>query len=135
MIKDVRWKQRFDNLNRAFLFLEKSVAMEKYDELQAAGLVQSFEFTFELSWKTLKDYMNEKGGVEKFPRDVIKAAFEAGLIEDGHIWIDMLEKRNILTHTYNDAQAAEAIRLIKELFFPALQQVYQTMSQLAGEEN
>ena len=105
--------------------------MESYDELQAAGLVQSFEFTFELAWKTLKDYQTVMGITSNFPREVIKEAFKASLISDGHIWIAMLDQRNELTHRYNEKQAKRATQLIREKYFPAIEQVYQKLATLS----
>lgn len=130
MEKDIRWKQRFQNFEKAFLFLKKATELEEYDELQGAGLVQSFEFTFELSWKTLKDYLQQQGLEVPFPRDVIKQSFAAQLIQDGAHWIQMLDKRNELTHTYNEEQAKRAIQLIRNQYFPLLEQVYNTLKKL-----
>lgn len=127
MAVDIRWKQRFENFKNAFLFLEKAIQHTEYDELQAAGLVQSFEFTFELAWKTLKDYLEFVGVSTHSPREAIKEAFAAKLIEDGHLWVEMLDKRNELTHTYNDAQAKRAVDLIRNRYFVGLKQVYQIL--------
>ena len=132
MNKDIRWKQRFQNFDRAFIFLSKSCQLEVYDELQGAGLVQSFEFTFELAWKTLKDYMQDQGLEVQFPREVIKQAFTAQLIEDGKLWIEMLDKRNELTHTYNQEQAEKAVRIIRNKYFPAIKQVYEVMKKICS---
>lgn len=90
MQKDIRWKQRFQNFERSFIFFSKSCKLDAYDELQSAGLVKAFEFTFELAWKTLKDYLLEQGIEVQFPRDAIKQAFAAELIVDGALWIEML---------------------------------------------
>lgn len=129
-MQDIRWKQRFDNFQRAYNFLKKSVQQGSYDELQAAGLIQSFEFTFELAWKTLKDYQQLMGISLSFPREVIKEAFKNGLIKDGHKWISMLDNRNELTHIYNNEQAKRAIHLIREVYFPDIEQLYQKLEQL-----
>jgi nucleotidyltransferase substrate binding protein (TIGR01987 family) len=127
MPKDIRWKQRFQNFERAFIFLSKSCQLETYDELQGAGLVQSFEFTFELAWKTLKDYLQDQGLEVQFPREVIKQAFATQLIEDGSLWIEMLDKRNELTHTYNQDQATRAVQKIRNHYFKPIEQVYQVL--------
>jgi nucleotidyltransferase substrate binding protein (TIGR01987 family) len=127
MKQDIRWKQRFQNFERAFLFLSKSCKLESYDELQGAGLVQSFEFTFELAWKTLKDYLQEQGLEVQFPREVIKQAFASKLIEDGKLWIEMLDKRTELTHTYNQEQAKRAVNIIRNNYFSPIEQVYLEM--------
>jgi len=130
--KDIRWKQRFQNFERTFIFLSKSCKLENYDELQGAGLVQSFEFTFELAWKTLKDYLQNQGLEVQFPREVIKQAFATQLIKDGTLWIEMLDKRNELTHTYNQEQAQKAVQTIRNKYFPPIEQVYQMMKKLCS---
>jgi nucleotidyltransferase substrate binding protein (TIGR01987 family) len=88
--EETRWKQRFTNLIKAYRQLEN--ANKRFSELsvlEKEGLVQRFEYTFELSWKTLKDYLESQGSPVQFPRDVIKEAFSAGVIEDGETWMDM----------------------------------------------
>lgn len=115
--KDVRWKQRFQNFERAFIFFSKSCKLENYDELRAAGLFQTFKFTFELSWKTLKDYLQNQGLDVQFPREVIKQAFAHGLIEDGSLWIEILDNRKDLTHTYNQEQSKRAVMTIRNTYF------------------
>lgn len=130
MTKDIRWKQRFQNFERAFIFLSKSCKLETYDELQGAGLVQSFEFTFKLAWKTLKDYLQHQGLEVQLPREVIKQSFATQLIKDGSLWIEMLDKRNELTHTYNQEQAFKAVQTIRNNYFKPIEQVYQTLKKL-----
>lgn len=127
MKKDIRWKQRFQNFEKAFIFLKKSCKLESYNELESAGLVQSFEFTFELSWKTLKDYLQVQGLEVQFPREVIKQAFATKLIEEGALWIEMLDKRNELTHTYNLEQASRAVQIIRKKYFSLIEQVYEVL--------
>lgn len=124
MNKIIRWQQRFQNLESAFFFLKEGLEKTTLDPYQEAGIIQCFEFTFELSWKTLKDYLESMGVDAIFARDVIKEAFAAQIIKDGHLWLEMLDKRNLLSHTYNRKQATESVRLIKECFFCGLQQVY-----------
>jgi nucleotidyltransferase substrate binding protein (TIGR01987 family) len=124
MNKDIRWKQRFDNFEKAFCFFDESVRKETLSDLEAAGLIQSFEFTFELAWKTLKDYLEDKYVEARFPRDVIKEAFKYEIISDGEVWLDMLEKRNLMTHTYDEEIATTAINLIKNKYSAAIKQVY-----------
>jgi nucleotidyltransferase substrate binding protein (TIGR01987 family) len=133
MEKDIRWKQRFQNFEHAYIFLSKSCRLEVYDELQSAGLVHSFVFTFELAWKTLKDYLENQGLQVQFPREVIKQAFTAQLIENGTLWIEMLDKRNELTHTYNQEQAKKARDTIRKKYFPSIEQVYKVLKQLCSD--
>lgn len=122
--KDVRWKQRFQNFEKAFLFFETTVDKESYTPIEIGGLVQAFEFTFELGWKTIKDFLYEQGLNTSYPREVIKEAFQTKIIEDGHTWLLMLEKRNELSHTYNEAVAELAVETIKNKYYQAIDQVY-----------
>ena len=124
MNKSIRWRQRFDNLENVICFLKGGLEKESLDPYQEAGIIQSFEFTFELSWKTLKDFLESKGSNVVFARDVLKEAFATQMIKDGGLWIEMLEKRNILSHTYNRKQAAHSVELIRNRYFPGLEQVY-----------
>lgn len=127
MNQDIRWKQRFQNFEKAFLFLKRAKELPSLDELQSAGLIQSFEFTFELAWKTVKDYLENMGLPLKYPREVLKQAFQSELIKEGALWLEMLEKQNELTHTYDEAQTKRAVRLICDNYFPAIQQLYEAL--------
>lgn len=124
MDKMIRFKQRFKNLENAFVFLSESIKISNHSPLEEAGVIQSFEFTFELSWKTLKDFLEANGTLAPFPRDVIKEAFSSGLIKDGHMWIDMIDRHNLLSHTYDRKHAENAVKMIKEKYFPCLMQVF-----------
>ena len=97
--------------------LEEIVGQKELNKFEQAGLIQTFEFTFELAWKTLKDYLEYKGFTVPSPRDTIKQAFQKGYIEDGRIWLEALEKRNLMAHTYDRSKAQEAAALIKEEYF------------------
>jgi len=127
--KDVRWKQRFQNFKQAFLFLEKAVNINTPSEIEEAGIIQAYEFTFELAWKTLKDYLEFNSVQVKFPRDVIKEAFRYELVDNGETWLDMLEKRNLMAHTYDQAIAQLAVDLIKNEYFPKLSKLYNALSE------
>jgi len=129
MNKEIRWRQRFSNLEKAFLQLSDACKLEGYSDLEKAGLVQIFEFTFELSWKTMKDLLESLGVEAKFPREVIKAGFQYEIIADGDTWMDMLEKRNYLAHSYDEVQAEEAVHLIREKYYPAVLQLYNNLKQ------
>ena len=127
-LKDIRWKQRFENFEKAFNQLTEAV--EKIDELsvlEKEGLIQRYEYTFELSWKTLKDYIESKGLTEKFPRDVIKKSFQYDLIDDGEVWMDMLEKRNLMAHTYDEAIFAQTLDLVTSSYYQQIQITYKEL--------
>lgn len=120
--KDIRWKQRYTNLNKAFSQLK--AAITKYDDLDdlaREGMVQRFEYTYELAWKTIKDFIEYKGEPESYQRDVIKKAFQLNIIDNGEIWLDMLSKRNLMAHTYNEVTFNEVCNDIRLRFFPQLE--------------
>lgn len=123
MMKDIRWKQRYENYSRAMTNLEEALTKQELSKLEKAGVVHIYEVTFELAWKTLKDYLESKDVIAKFPRDVIKEAFKYELIIDGELWLDMLQKRNLMAHTYEESLAELAYSLIRERYYVALKQV------------
>jgi nucleotidyltransferase substrate binding protein (TIGR01987 family) len=121
--QDVRWIQRFDNFQRALLVLERGVrlaAERDLSELEQQGLIQGFEFTHELAWNLLKDYLNHQGiaGIVG-SRDATRLAFQNGLIRDGETWMEMIRSRNQSSHTYNLEQARAIARDVSDRFFPA----------------
>lgn len=123
--KEIRWDQRFTNFEKAFLQLKDAIdRYEQLDVLAKEGLVQRFEYTFELAWKTLKDYLESEGVVTKFLRETLKYAFQTDLIEHGEVWLDMLEKRNLLAHTYDEKNFKLALKTILDLYFPQMQKLY-----------
>ena len=127
---DNRWKQRFQNFEKAMGHLEVALEIEDPDLLQKAGIIQFFEMSYELAWNVLKDYLEEQGFIEvNSPRSAIKKAFEVGLIENGHVWMNLLLDRNLTAHTYDEEKATEVEDLIHERYFPLLMQLYQTLKQ------
>jgi nucleotidyltransferase substrate binding protein (TIGR01987 family) len=125
---DIRWKQRFQNFARAFVLRRE--ALERgpgaLSALEKEGTVQRFEYCFELAWKTLKDYLMESGVAISpvTPRQVIKDAFAAKLLDDGQLWMDMLVERNLLAHTYDKAVFDKAVEAIHARYLPALAAVH-----------
>ncbi len=124
---NIRWKQRFENCGNAYARLtEACAAVEREPEnfLYAMATIQAFEFTIELGWKVLKDYLAYEGAQTfSLPRDIIRQAFQAQLITDGQTWIDRLDARNQILHTYDDAQTRAIVAQIGSVFLPALRQV------------
>src|SRR5690606_13793761 len=98
--KEIRWKQRFEDFKKSLQKLRMSLEKETPDEVYRAGIIQFFEMTFELGWKLIKDYLESEGHLVNSPRNAIQTAFNTDVIEDGHIWIGALEKRNLLAHIY-----------------------------------
>jgi len=121
---DIRWKQRFANFKRALGLLREPIerGVVTLSTLEQEGTVQRFEVALELGWKTLKDYLQSEGAeiVPVTPRSVVKAAFESRVLKDGKIWLDMLDHRNLLAHTYDEATFENAVQAIQDRYFPAL---------------
>ncbi|MGE5630496.1 MAG: nucleotidyltransferase substrate binding protein [Caulobacteraceae bacterium] len=120
---DVRWKQRFSNFRKAAMQLTEFIEKEELNKFEVQGLIQCFEYTFELAWKTIKDYLEQEGFAVNSPRMAIQTAFQMQLITDGHTWIDALEKRNLMAHTYDEGKAMEAEKLIKEKYHKVIQEL------------
>src|SRR5690349_1035509 len=130
MNKDIRWKQRFANFEKALKQLQAALLIQNPDIVQKAGIIQFFEMSYELAWNTIKDYMEEQGFTDvKSPRSAIKKAFETGLIKDGHSWMQLLIDRNLTAHTYDEEQATEVEQLIHKKYFPLLMELYETFNQ------
>ncbi len=118
--KETRWRQRFIDFTKSLLQLEKGLADYRPDDVVRAGIIQFFEMSFELAWKTLKDYLEAQGYDIKTPRETLQQAFQLQIIADGHRWIEALEKRNLMAHTYNENTAREAEGLIRNQYFKLL---------------
>jgi nucleotidyltransferase substrate binding protein (TIGR01987 family) len=110
---DIRWKQCFQNFDRAFVLLRD--AMEHgpaaLNPLEKEGVIQRFEYCFELAWKTIKDYLEAGGYVFAVvtPRQMLKDAYGAKILDDGQVWIDMLDHRHLLSHTYSPLAGFEQL--------------------------
>lgn len=125
--KDIRWKQRFKNLKKAFEQFEQAVTLadeRELSKLEKQGLVQVFEFTHELAWKTLKDFLEYQGDTEVFgSRDATRKAFQLRLIENGDIWMRMIMNRNLTPHTYNEETVDEIVEEIENNYYTAFQKM------------
>ena len=119
MEQDIRWKQRLRNFKLALNKLSEAIDLLSDENnfqniaiknIAKAGLIQYFEFTMELSWNVMKDYLTENNVKNILgSKDAIRNAFAHGLIEDGQIWFDMLLDRNLLSHTYNEETADDLV--------------------------
>ena len=122
MTEDIRWKQRSDNYTRALHQLDLAVALagtRTLSDLEKQGLIQGFEYTHELAWNVLKDYLEHEGIVGIVgSRGAVREAFRRGLITDGEAWMAMIEKRNLSSHTYNLDTANELCAQIIAEFHP-----------------
>src|SRR5258708_38491105 len=133
MTRDIRWKQRFVNFDKAVTLLREPIdrGIETLSNLEKEGTVQRFEIAVELAWKTIKDYMVHEGSVidPVTPRNVIKEAFAAKILADGQVWIDILNHRNILSHTYSPATFEKAVKAVRDRYLPAIEDLHALLLQ------
>ena len=137
MISEIRWKQRFDNFDRSLALLREVCerGVDTLSQLEKEGAIQRFEVAFELAWKTLRDYLEEGGVIVHpiTPRNVIKEAFAAKLLEDAQVWIDMMLHRNLLSHTYDLKVFEMVLQAVEERYFPALTRLHEFFLQKMSE--
>ena len=131
MNNDQRWRQRFQNFSNAYQTLCR--VLERYegnqeDEVTQMALVQAFEFTFELAWNTMKDYLENEGYDEvKNSKQTIRTAFQAELILDAETWMGSIEKRNLASHAYNSVILGETIAFIHKEFSPIVKKLHEDL--------
>ena len=137
--QDIRWIQRAYQFDKAFSQLKEAVELagrRQLSRLEAPGLIQGFEYTHELAWKTLKDFLEARGVRELYgSRDSTRAAFRANLIENGDTWMAMIQSRNMTTHTYNEATAAQIVAVILDPYFAEFQALQTKLAALKLEES
>ena len=135
--QDIRWKQRFANFRKALSQLKKFVDKGDLSELEEQGAIQAFEYTYELAWNVLKDFLEYQGQTEIYgSRDAIRQAFRVGLIENGNKWMDAYVSRTKTSHTYNEETAKEVVTAILADYyeiFVALEKKMATL--LAGDRD
>ncbi len=137
MNNPIRWKQRFQNFEKMLdIFkarcndVNENKEDSKYYETCRMALIQAFEIIIELSWKTLKDYLEVQGYSEvQNGKRAIRQAFQDGIIEDGELWLKALDIRNITSHTYDMQILSEITDFIIDDFFHAILKLYKTLKQ------
>ena len=128
---DIRWVQRFDNYQRALMQLTKFIDKGELNELEEQGLIQAFEYTHELAWNVLRDYLREQGNPNIHgSRDATREAFKLELIHDGDSWMDMIRDRNRTSHTYNQETAQAIAANITGRFFTLFVMLQEKMRSL-----
>ncbi len=118
MSQDIRWEQRFSNYKKALAQLQKFIDKAELSELEKQGLIKAFEYTYELAWNSLKDFLEYSGQTDIFgSRDTFRKAFQLNLIDDGENWMSMLKSRNQTSHTYNEETADEISETIINVYY------------------
>ena len=125
---DVRWKQRFANFERAFFALKEAVLLKNPTDLEKEGTIQRFEFTHELAWQVMKDFLQHEGYQNIVgSRSATKEAFNKDLLVNGQAWMDMIESRNETVHTYKHEILEQEYHNITVIYFPLIETFYHKM--------
>ena len=137
--RDIRRIQRANNFDKALSQLKDAVELARrrqLSKLEAQGLIQGFEYTHELGWNTLKDFLEEHGTLNLYEsRDTTRAAFRADLIENADIWMAMIQSRNLTSHTYNEFTATQIVKAILEVYFAEFKSLQAKLQRLKEEES
>jgi len=129
--QDIRWKQRFENFEKAYFQLKEFIEKKSLNKFEEQGLIKSFEYTYELSWNLIKDYLVYQGTVGiTGSRDAIRKGFNLGLINNGDEWMKMIEDRILTVHTYNEETANEISHRIKNQYYSLFTDFYIKMKGL-----
>lgn len=132
--KNIRWIQRFSNYKKALLELREAVELGRkrpLSKLEEQGLIQGFEYTYELAWNTLKDFLQNRGNSTIYgSRDAIQEAFKLGLIVDGESWMEMYKDRNRTSHTYNKQTADEIAKAINKTYYELFVKLERKLSEM-----
>jgi len=135
--QEVRWIQRANSFERALGRLRAAVKLaeqRKLSDLEAQGLIQGFEYTHELAWKTLKNFLETQGAMNLYgSRDTTRMAFRNGLIENGEVWMDMVDKRNLTSHTYDEDTGAQVVTTIRDAYFAEFETLLVRLQRLRKE--
>ncbi|MBA0884236.1 nucleotidyltransferase substrate binding protein [Flavobacterium undicola] len=120
--QDIRWKQRFEHFVNAFKQLKNAKQLKEergFTELELQGVIQAFEVSQELSWKVMKDFLEEQGKTDLYgSKNAVKEAFNVGLISKGDIWLDMIKSRNLTSHIYDEKEVLAILEIILNDYFP-----------------
>ena len=139
MNEDIRWIQRFNNYKKGLKQLNDAVILSKNRELsllEKQGLIQAFEFTHELAWNLLKDYLEYQGNLEiRGSRDAIKEAFKVGLIVDGQKWMETIKARNITSHAYDEELVQSAFETIINHYMILFEELKNMFEELQNKEH
>ncbi|MCY4545381.1 MAG: nucleotidyltransferase substrate binding protein [Gemmatimonadetes bacterium] len=133
-----RWQYRFYNYRRAFFLLREAVEVmetRELSQLEKEGVIQRFEYTMELSWKVMKDYLESENVVfeQVTPRSVIRKAFEAKLVKNGDLWMEMLDARNLMSHEYELEEFEKLIEELQYNYLDEFNKLYQKLNEFYPE--
>lgn len=132
---DSRWLQRFANYKKALQQLSRFIEKTKLNELEEQGLIQAFEYCYELAWNVIKDYYHQQGEANlQGSKDAFRLAYQRGLIQNGKMWMQMVSSRILTSHTYNEDTAKQVAEAIRNDYFTLFKQLCFSLEQKEIEE-
>jgi len=135
---DIRWKQRFQNFQKALAQLTEAVDLlhqRPLSNIERQGFVKAFEFTHELAWNVMKDYFLYQGITRiTGSRDATREAFQSQIIRNGEDWMDMIKTRNKAVHAYDESMVGDIIRKVEKVYYSLFVDYEQEMYRLAHEQ-
>ena len=137
-MNDSRWIQRFSHFKQALARLQEAVELanqRSLTQLEEQGLIQAFEFTHELAWNSLKDFLQSRGVIGLYgSKDATRAAFKQGLLDNGEVWLEMVRDRNLTSHTYNAQIASAIVAAILDRYYFEFMSLQNRLEKLKSEE-
>jgi nucleotidyltransferase substrate binding protein (TIGR01987 family) len=132
-----RWVYRFENYKRAFSLLREAIGYmdgRELSQLEKEGVIQRFEYTMELAWKVMRDYLESENVVfeQITPKAVIREAFESRFVSDGQLWMDMLDARNLMSHSYDQKDFEEVIDNLRHVYLGAFTELHTKLLRLSS---
>jgi len=135
MQADIRWQQRLSNYRQALAQLEEFFHPPELNSREEQGLIKAFEYTYELAWNTLRDLLRSRGNSDLLgARDTLRTAFQLGLLERGEVWMQMIQDRNLTSHTYNRSTATAIANQIRSLYIHDFRRLEQRLGAVAAAE-
>ena len=135
---DIRWIQRFEHFERALGHLRDAVnlaAQRPLSELEQQGSIKAFEYTHELAWNTLKDFLSGRGVLGLYgSKDAVRGAVRTGLIVDGELWLEMIQDRNSTIHGYDEAATARILQSVSSRYLSAFEALARELTSLRDSE-
>lgn len=139
MNQDSRWQQRFSNYSKALKELKSAIDLSQQRDLtklEKQGLIQCFEYTHELAWKTLKDFLEDRGVTEPLfgSKDATREAFKLEIITNGEVWMQMIKSRNLTSHIYDESVVNTIATIIIDAYFSQFQNLQKKLSELQQKD-
>lgn len=129
-----RFKERLGDFDQTLSRLAEGLALDSDSSIVVDGCIQRFEFTYELSWNTMKAYLEYQGLPDLgTPRDVIRESYRIGLIEDGDAWLDMMTDRNLTSHVYDEVMARDIYDKIRNKHWRSLSALLERLKEVSAE--